>query len=159
MFTTSTEKCSDDCGFCRDTLAEGNVVIHPGVHGPKHPFHAECVREWMLATGSNYLPCPLCQEPLDGTALSSLKDRVIIELTNIKADLVLGLQAGALMGWFDTYRTDSTVRSFVNNNELSHLETILLPTAIGGVANVLKGFVERRMGQEIGMDFFQGLLA
>ncbi len=64
-----------DCGICLETLANQNAVAHEGDAGANHPWHPDCIKEWLDISKN----CPSrCPTPLDKNSLLSRVERIKI---------------------------------------------------------------------------------
>ncbi len=86
----------DICGICRESMDNSDAIAHDGVDGDKHPLHRKCFKEWIKFSG-NY-NCPSCKSPIEANSLFTWKERVIVELNQIKEDVYEGIAQGTIGG-------------------------------------------------------------
>lgn len=123
------------CGVCREPLIQ-DVVIHNNDDGEKHPFHKNCVREWMKIDPT----CPVCRVNIDPSSIFSWQDKVTSVWNRCKnykrptAEILGGIGMGIVMGALGTIQhTEDGLGRPVLVIKLTKLALTLIPSTFAGI--------------------------
>lgn len=95
-FSSVIPKIAGECPICLEEINVGDVdiVAHGGIEGPKHPLHRQCAIDTMEKVRHK---CPNCDCSVNRDSLFPLKERVVRELTHMKAAAYTGAKHGLLI--------------------------------------------------------------
>ena len=150
-----TLSSNDMCSICQENMdGDPDVVAHDGSHGERHPYHKECILEWMNVQAT----CPLCRVGLDRNFSTPWRARVIVEMKNVKNDIFKGSQKGFLLaltsvgilagqlgleGEFALERGQKAEQTFIAL-QVTGVSGLVLGSVVGGVGSAMLGLVTRR---------------
>lgn len=84
------------CGFCREDLSDGQLLVAHEGQGALHPFHETCIKSAQVWAAR----CPLCESPTDISPLFTCNERVVGKIqTKLRHGAVGVYESGKLIAF------------------------------------------------------------
>jgi hypothetical protein len=75
LFRTIKPPMDEDCGYCREPLANGEIVVEHWDQRKNlqiHPIHRNCIQQWFKNKYTSKHTCPVCRVDIHAESLSTI---------------------------------------------------------------------------------------